>query len=42
MYGIKHFEAIVNPPEGAILAVGATEARAVAGMPNRSMTGCAQ
>ena len=30
MAGIKHFEAIVNPPEGAILAVGATEARAVA------------
>jgi pyruvate dehydrogenase E2 component (dihydrolipoyllysine-residue acetyltransferase) len=29
MYGIKHFSAIINPPEGAILAVGATEARAV-------------
>jgi pyruvate dehydrogenase E2 component (dihydrolipoamide acetyltransferase) len=29
MYGIKHFEAIINPPEGAILAVGATEARPV-------------
>ena len=29
MYGIKQFAAIVNPPEGAILAVGATEARAV-------------
>jgi len=27
MYGIKKFQAIVNPPEGAILAVGATEAR---------------
>ena len=30
MYGIKQFAAIVNPPEGAILAVGATEDRAVA------------
>ncbi len=29
MYGIKQFSAIVNPPEGAILAVGATEARPV-------------
>jgi len=29
MYGIKSFSAIVNPPEGAILAVGATEERAV-------------
>jgi len=29
MYGIKQFAAIVNPPEGAILAVGATEERAV-------------
>jgi pyruvate dehydrogenase E2 component (dihydrolipoyllysine-residue acetyltransferase) len=28
MYGIKKFQAIVNPPEGAILAVGATEPRA--------------
>jgi len=27
MYGVKKFQAIVNPPEGAILAVGATEAR---------------
>ncbi|HXH72096.1 MAG TPA: 2-oxo acid dehydrogenase subunit E2, partial [Mariprofundaceae bacterium] len=26
---IKKFSAIVNPPEGAILAVGATEERAV-------------
>jgi pyruvate dehydrogenase E2 component (dihydrolipoamide acetyltransferase) len=25
MYGIDHFEAILNPPEGAILAVGATK-----------------
>ncbi len=30
MYGIKQFAAIVNPPEGAILAVGGTEERAVA------------
>jgi len=30
MYGISQFAAIVNPPEGAILAVGATEERAVA------------
>jgi len=29
MYGIKQFQAIVNPPEGAILAVGGTEDRAV-------------
>jgi len=29
MYGINQFAAIVNPPEGAILAVGATEERAV-------------
>ena len=29
MYGIKKFSAIVNPPEGAILAVGGTEDRAV-------------
>jgi len=29
MYGIKTFSAIVNPPEGAILAVGGTEERAV-------------
>jgi len=27
MYGVKKFQAIVNPPEGAILAVGTTEAR---------------
>ncbi|OIO69870.1 MAG: pyruvate dehydrogenase complex dihydrolipoamide acetyltransferase [Zetaproteobacteria bacterium CG_4_9_14_3_um_filter_49_83] len=30
MYGVKQFQAIVNPPEGAILAVGGTEERAVA------------
>ena len=29
MYGIKQFEAIINPPQAAILAVGASEARAV-------------
>ncbi len=29
MFGIPSFAAIVNPPEGAILAVGATEPRAV-------------
>jgi len=29
MYGIKTFSAIVNPPEGAILAVGGTEERAM-------------
>ena len=30
MYGVKQFAAIVNPPEGAILAVGGTDERAVA------------
>jgi pyruvate dehydrogenase E2 component (dihydrolipoamide acetyltransferase) len=29
MYGIKQFEAVINPPQGAILAVGATERRVV-------------
>jgi pyruvate dehydrogenase E2 component (dihydrolipoamide acetyltransferase) len=29
MYGIKDFMAIVNPPEGAILAVGGTEERPI-------------
>lgn len=29
MFGIKHFEAIINPPQGCILAVGAGEQRAV-------------
>ena len=29
MYGIKNFQAIVNPPQGAILAVGATEKKPV-------------
>ena len=29
MFGVKHFDAILNPPEVAILAVGATEPRPV-------------
>ena len=29
MYGIKQFDAIINPPQGAILAVGSGEHRAV-------------
>lgn len=29
MYGIKHFGAIINPPQGCILAVGAGEERVV-------------
>lgn len=29
MYGIKHFDAIINPPQGCILAVGAGEQRPV-------------
>ncbi|MGI8526118.1 MAG: pyruvate dehydrogenase complex dihydrolipoamide acetyltransferase [Pseudolabrys sp.] len=29
MYGIKHFTAIINPPQASILAVGASEERAV-------------
>jgi len=29
MYGVKHFGAIINPPQGCILAVGAGEQRAV-------------
>ena len=29
MYGVKQFEAIINPPQGCILAVGAGEQRAV-------------
>jgi len=29
MFGIQHFSAIVNPPEGAILAVGATAEKVV-------------
>ena len=30
MFGIKHFTAIINPPQSCILAVGATERRVVA------------
>jgi pyruvate dehydrogenase E2 component (dihydrolipoamide acetyltransferase) len=30
MYGIKHFEAVINPPHGTILAVGAGEERVYA------------
>jgi pyruvate dehydrogenase E2 component (dihydrolipoamide acetyltransferase) len=30
MYGVKQFEAIINPPQGCILAVGAGEERPVA------------
>ena len=29
MYGIKHFSAIINPPQSCILAVGAGERRPV-------------
>jgi pyruvate dehydrogenase E2 component (dihydrolipoamide acetyltransferase) len=29
MFGIKHFAAIINPPQGCILAIGAGEKRAV-------------
>jgi pyruvate dehydrogenase E2 component (dihydrolipoamide acetyltransferase) len=29
MFGISEFSAIINPPQGAILAVGAGEKRAV-------------
>ncbi|HZL59721.1 MAG TPA: pyruvate dehydrogenase complex dihydrolipoamide acetyltransferase [Stellaceae bacterium] len=29
MYGIRHFEAVINPPQGCILAVGVGEQRAV-------------
>jgi pyruvate dehydrogenase E2 component (dihydrolipoamide acetyltransferase) len=29
MFGIKQFEAVINPPQGAILAIGAGEQRAV-------------
>ncbi|KAF9923958.1 pyruvate dehydrogenase complex dihydrolipoamide acetyltransferase component (E2) [Linnemannia zychae] len=31
MYGIKHFTAIINPPQSCILAVGATEKRVLPG-----------
>jgi pyruvate dehydrogenase E2 component (dihydrolipoamide acetyltransferase) len=29
MYGINHFTAVINPPQATILAVGASEERAV-------------
>ena len=29
MYGVKEFSAVINPPQGAILAVGAGEKRAI-------------
>jgi pyruvate dehydrogenase E2 component (dihydrolipoamide acetyltransferase) len=29
MYGIKHFNAVINPPHATILAVGASEERAI-------------
>ena len=29
MYGIRNFDAVINPPQGSILALGAGEARAV-------------
>jgi pyruvate dehydrogenase E2 component (dihydrolipoamide acetyltransferase) len=29
MYGIKHFSAVINPPQGCILAIGAGEQRAI-------------
>lgn len=29
MYGIKHFDAIINPPQACILAIGAGEQRAI-------------
>lgn len=31
MFGVSHFTAIINPPQGAILAVGAVEQRVVPG-----------
>ena len=27
MYGIKQFEAVINPPQGMIMAIGAGEKR---------------
>ncbi len=32
MYGIKQFEAVINPPQSAILAIGSTERRVVPGV----------
>ena len=31
MFGVKQFNAIINPPQGSILAVGATEKRVIVG-----------
>ena len=31
MFGIKHFTAVINPPQSTILAVGAGEKRVVVG-----------
>jgi len=31
MYGISGFQAIINPPQGAILAVGACDNRVISG-----------
>ncbi len=36
MFGIKHFAAVINPPQACILAVGGLEERVVV---NRSATG---
>jgi glycerol dehydrogenase-like iron-containing ADH family enzyme len=36
MYGIKQFEAVINPPQGMILAVGAGRAAALCGRTARS------
>ena len=36
MFGIKNFTAVINPPQAAILAVGAGEKRAVV-MPDGSI-----
>ncbi len=32
MYGIKQFEAVINPPQAAILAIGSTERRVLPGL----------
>ncbi len=29
MYGVKEFSAVINPPQGAILAIGAAEERPI-------------
>ncbi len=29
MYGIKHFSAVINPPQSAILAIGSSEKRII-------------